>query len=75
MERYLNGTDCPNDGLSELVGRISSIFIAEITVTLILETLHQYIYRTTNLNPPELFKGHPNINPRRSQILRPAVSI
>lgn len=49
----------PNDGLSELVGRIQFNFHSGVYCNVDLETLHQYIYRTNNLNSPELFKGQP----------------
>ena len=46
-----------NDALSHMVGRIQFNFHSGNYAAVDLKTLHDYIYRTTNLNDPGLFKG------------------
>jgi len=45
----------PNQELSHLVGRIQFNFHSGNYSAVDLESVHSYIYRTTNLNSPELF--------------------
>lgn len=47
----------PNQELSHMVGRIQFNFHSGNYSSVDLETVHSYIYRTTNLNSPELFNG------------------
>jgi anaerobic magnesium-protoporphyrin IX monomethyl ester cyclase len=47
----------PNQELSHLVGRIQFNFHSRNVAAVDLETLHSYIYRTTNLNRAEIFAG------------------
>lgn len=47
----------PNQELSYLVGRIQFNFHSRNVSAVDLETLHSYIYRTTNLNRAEIFAG------------------
>jgi anaerobic magnesium-protoporphyrin IX monomethyl ester cyclase len=47
----------PNQELSHLVGRIQFNFHSRNVSAVDLETLHSYIYRTTNLNRAEIFAG------------------
>lgn len=47
----------PNQELSHLVGRIQFNFHSRNVSEVDLETLHSYIYRTTNLNRAEIFAG------------------
>jgi len=46
-----------NEALSHLVGRIQFNFHSGNYAAVDLETVHNYIYCTTNLNNPELFNG------------------
>jgi anaerobic magnesium-protoporphyrin IX monomethyl ester cyclase len=47
----------PNQELSHLVGRIQFNFHSRNVSLVDLETVHSYIYRTTNLNSAEIFAG------------------
>ena len=47
----------PNQELSHLVGRIQFNFHSRNVAAVDLETVHSYIYRTTNLNSAEIFAG------------------
>jgi len=47
----------PNQELSHLVGRIQFNFHSRNVAGVDLETVHSYIYRTTNLNSADIFAG------------------
>jgi radical SAM superfamily enzyme YgiQ (UPF0313 family) len=60
----------PNQALSHLVGRIQFNFHSGNYSDVDLDIVHNYIYRTTNLNSPELYNGLQSLDkPQKEQSL------